>query len=217
MSLYVRDLTKLRPSFSLRAHFHAAPGEIVALSGPSGCGKTTILRMIAGLETADSGSVELKGKDITNSAPERREMGVVLQNPSLFYHLDLIDNVTFGMKARGLNRAERETVANDLLTQINLSHLLKAEPQHLSGGEQRRIALLRAVCWSPQALLLDEPLTGLDPTAKSLISFEIAKYARDLQIPCLIVSHDRSDLEVLKARSLEVQEDRTTHTRLFLE
>ncbi len=217
MSLHVRDLTKLRPSFSLKAHFHVSPGEIVALSGPSGCGKTTILRMIAGLETADSGSVELKGKDITNSAPERRGVGVVLQNPSLFYHLDLIDNITFGMMARGLKRAARETVANDLLTQINLSHLLKAEPQHLSGGEQRRIALLRAVCWSPQALLLDEPLTGLDHTAKSLISFEIAKYARDLQIPCLIVSHDRSDLEVLKARSLEVQEDRTTHTRLFLE
>jgi len=217
MSLYVRDLTKLRPSFSLKACFHVSPGEIVALSGPSGCGKTTMLRMIAGLETADTGSVELKGKDITSTAPERRGMGVVLQNPSLFYHLDLIDNVTFGMKARGVNRAERETVAHDLLAQINLSHLFKAEPQHLSGGEQRRIALLRAVCWSPQALLLDEPLTGLDPTAKSLISFEIAKYAKELQLPCLIVSHDRSDLEVLKARSLEVQEDRTTHTRLFLE
>ncbi len=217
MSLLVRELTKLRPSFSLKAHFQINPGEVVALSGPSGCGKTTILRMIAGLESPDSGRVEINGKDITHFSPERRRMGVVLQNPSLFYHLDLVDNVTFGLKARGVNRARREAITNDLLHQISLAHLLKADPQHLSGGEQRRVALLRAICWSPEALLLDEPLTGLDPTAKSLISFEIAKYVKDLQIPCLMISHDQSDLEVLKARSLEVQEDRTTHTRLFLE
>lgn len=217
MSLRVNQLIKHRPSFSLQATFEAAPGQILALTGPSGCGKTTVLRMLAGLEEADSGQIELNGDNLTYLPPESRGIGLVLQNPSLFYHLDLVDNVTFGLKVRGASRVNRELMAQKLLSQINLSHLLMADVQNLSGGEQRRIALLRAVCWKPRALLLDEPLTGLDPEAKNLICNEISKHIRDLQIPCILVSHDRLDLEALKAKSLEVQEDRTTHTRLFLD
>lgn len=215
MSLIVDHLEKYRPGFVIRANFQVSPGEILALKGRSGCGKTTILRMLAGFETTDKGSIFLGERNLTRLPPEKRKLGVVPQNPSLFLHLDMTDNVTFGLKARGLNRTDREKIADDLLRAVNLQHLKTSAAANLSGGEQRRIALLRAIAWKPQALLLDEPFAGLDSISKVAMKQETSRFISDLKIPCLIITHDEQDLENLEARTIEVREDASQQTRIF--
>jgi len=167
--LEVRNILKRRKGFLIRADFIVKPGEFLALKGRSGSGKTTVLRAIAGLEQIDSGEIFRNGSAINHQPPEKRCFGLVLQNPSLFFHLDMVDNITFGLKARGIKRNQRIQTALSLLNRLGLLHLKDAQVENLSGGEQRRIALLRAICWSPQALLLDEPFTGLDQTASTML------------------------------------------------
>jgi putative spermidine/putrescine transport system ATP-binding protein len=139
-----------------------APGELVALLGPWGCGKTTALRIVAGFETADTGSVLVDGKDVSPVPANKRDMGMVFQSYSLFPNMSALDNVGFGLRMRKLGSAGRRKRAGELLDMVGLAPEAKQYPHQLSGGQQQRVALARALAIQPRVLLLDEPLSALD-------------------------------------------------------
>ena len=136
--------------------------ELVALLGPSGCGKTTALRIVAGFETADAGSVQVDGKDISSVPASRRDMGMVFQSYSLFPNMPALDNVAFGLRMREISASQRRQRAGDLLDMVGLAPQARQYPHQLSGGQQQRVALARALAIEPRVLLLDEPLSALD-------------------------------------------------------
>lgn len=173
--------------------FEVGPGELLALVGASGSGKTTTLRMAAGYETPDSGTVTLGGKDITRVAPERRGFGMVFQHYALFPHMPVEDNVAFGLEARGVSKAERLTQARAALANVGLEGAGSRAIQSLSGGEQQRVALARALVIEPRALLLDEPLSNLDPTLRHAMRDDLRAMLHRVGVPALFVTHDQED------------------------
>ncbi len=168
-------------------------GELVALVGASGSGKTTTLRMAAGYETPDAGRVLLDGRDITNEPPQKRGFGMVFQHYALFPHMTVLDNVAFGLEARGISRSERRARAVSALDTVGLKHAAPRTVQSLSGGEQQRVALARAVVIEPRVLLLDEPLSNLDPTLRRSMRDELRAMLRKLNVTALLVTHDQED------------------------
>jgi ABC-type Fe3+/spermidine/putrescine transport system ATPase subunit len=168
-------------------------GELVALVGASGSGKTTTLRMAAGYETPDSGRVMLDGRDITGVPPQKRGFGMVFQHYALFPHMSVQDNVAFGLEARGVARGERRRRAIAALDTVGLAHVAQRPVQSLSGGEQQRVALARAVVIEPRVLLLDEPLSNLDPTLRRSMRDELRSMLRKLNVTALLVTHDQED------------------------
>jgi putative spermidine/putrescine transport system ATP-binding protein len=142
-----------------RLSLEIGPGEFVALLGPSGCGKTTALRILAGFETADAGSVTVNGKDISPVPAAKRDMGMVFQSYSLFPNMSALENVGLGLRMRRIGGAERRRRAGELLDMVGLTEHARRYPHQLSGGQQQRVALARALAIEPQVLLLDEPLT----------------------------------------------------------
>jgi putative spermidine/putrescine transport system ATP-binding protein len=159
-----------------------APGELVALLGPSGCGKTTALRIVAGFEEADTGSVLVGGKDISSVSAAKRDMGMVFQSYSLFPNMSALDNVAFGLRMRKIGASQRRQRAGDLLDMVGLSPQARRYPHQLSGGQQQRVALARALAIEPRVLLLDEPLSALD-----------AKVRLQLGTTTLFVTHDQEE------------------------
>ena len=141
------------------------PGEFLTLLGPSGSGKTTVLRMIAGFETPDSGSVKLNGKDITYLPPYERDVNTVFQDYALFPHMDVISNIEYGLRVKGVEKKERREKALKALDQVRLSGYENRKPNQLSGGQRQRVALARALVNRPSVLLLDEPLGALSEIA----------------------------------------------------
>ncbi len=170
-----------------------AAGELVALIGASGSGKTTTLRMVAGSETPDAGAVLLDGRDITSLPPQRRRFGMVFQHYALFPHLTVGQNVAFGLEARGIARRERMSRAADALAGVGLAGADGRQIQSLSGGEQQRVALARALVIEPPVLLLDEPLSNLDPTLRRSTREELRATLRRLGVTALFVTHDQED------------------------
>ncbi|WP_329141321.1 ABC transporter ATP-binding protein [Streptomyces sp. NBC_01476] len=188
----------------------AHPGELLALLGPSGCGKTTALRMLAGFEHPDAGEVLLDGKDITGVPAHRRDAGMVFQSYSLFPHLTAAENVAFGMRMRGTGKAERLSLAGELLDLVGLARLADRFPHQMSGGQQQRVALARALALRPRVLLLDEPLSALDAKVRLALREEIRRLQQDLGITTLFVTHDQEEalsmadrVAVLRAGRLE--------------
>jgi ABC-type spermidine/putrescine transport systems, ATPase components len=173
--------------------FEIGPGELLALVGASGSGKTTTLRIAAGYEVPDSGKVTLGGSDITRVAPERRGFGMVFQHYALFPHMPVEENVAFGLEARGLNKSERLEKARSALAGVGLEGAGRRAIQSLSGGEQQRVALARAVVIEPRALLLDEPLSNLDPTLRQTMRDDLRAMLRHVGVPALFVTHDQED------------------------
>jgi putative spermidine/putrescine transport system ATP-binding protein len=151
------------------------PGELVALLGPSGCGKTTTLRLLAGLEDTDTGSVTVGGKDITRLPASKRDMGMVFQAYSLFPHMTVRQNVAFGLRLRRVAAAQRDKRALDMLDLVGLSTQADRYPNQISGGQQQRVALARALAIEPQVLLLDEPLSALDAKVRAQLRDQIRK------------------------------------------
>jgi putative spermidine/putrescine transport system ATP-binding protein len=170
-----------------------APGELVALLGPSGCGKTTALRVLAGFETPDEGSVLVGGVDITSDSPSRRNMGMVFQAFSLFPNLTVADNVSFGLRVRKVAPGVRRNRAHELLELVGLSETANRYPHQISGGQQQRVALARALAIEPRVLLLDEPLSALDAQVRGQLRDEIRRVQQRLGITTLFVTHDQSE------------------------
>jgi len=170
-----------------------ASGELVALMGASGSGKTTTLRMVAGYEPPDSGRVWLEGKDITTRAPRVRGFGMVFQHYALFPHMTVGQNVAFGLEARGVSKTERSARAAAALANVGLEGASPRAIQSLSGGEQQRVALARALVIEPPVLLLDEPLSNLDPNLRRSTRDELRATLRRLGLTALFVTHDQED------------------------
>jgi putative spermidine/putrescine transport system ATP-binding protein len=168
-------------------------GELLALIGASGSGKTTTLRMVAGYETPDAGRILLDGRDITALPPQRRAFGMVFQHYALFPHMSVGENVAFGLEARGVARRERRERAHRVLDGVGLAAAAERPVQSLSGGEQQRVALARALVIEPQVLLLDEPLSNLDPTLRVAMRSELRETLRRLGVTALFVTHDQED------------------------
>jgi putative spermidine/putrescine transport system ATP-binding protein len=170
-----------------------APGELVALLGPSGCGKTTALRIVAGFETADTGSVLVDGKDISGVSASKRDMGMVFQSYSLFPNMNALDNVAFGLRMRKLGTAERRKRAGELLDMVGLAPQARQYPHQLSGGQQQRVALARALAIEPRVLLLDEPLSALDAKVRLQLREQIRTLQQRLGTTTLFVTHDQEE------------------------
>ena len=170
-----------------------APGELVALLGPSGCGKTTALRILAGFEVADSGSVTVDGRDISPIPAAKRDMGMVFQSYSLFPNMSALDNVGFGLRMRKLAAADRKRKAGELLDMVGLAAQAGQYPHQLSGGQQQRVALARALAIEPRVLLLDEPLSALDAKVRLQLREQIRSIQQRLGTTTLFVTHDQEE------------------------
>ncbi len=168
-------------------------GKLVSLLGPSGCGKTTTLRMVAGFESTDSGTIQIGGTNVTNLPPHRRHLGMVFQNYSLFPHRTFAENIGFGLKMQGAVKAERDERIKSMLDLIQLSGRGDAFPSQLSGGQQQRVALARSLVVNPKVLLLDEPLSALDKSLRESMQFEIRAMQARLGITTLLVTHDQEE------------------------
>jgi len=168
-------------------------GELVTLLGPSGCGKTTALRIAAGFEQPNSGSVFVKDKDVTALPAHTRNMGMVFQNYSLFPHMSVAENVGFGLRVRGVDAAERDMLVRKAVGRVQLSGLEGRYPHQLSGGQQQRVALARALVFQPEVLLLDEPLSALDAKVRVELRDEIRTLQRDAGIGAIFVTHDQDE------------------------
>jgi ABC-type Fe3+/spermidine/putrescine transport system ATPase subunit len=169
------------------------PGELLAIVGASGSGKTTSLRIAAGYEAPDSGTVTLGGVDITRLPPQGRGFGMVFQHYALFPHMPVEENVAFGLEARGVSKSERLAKARAALASVGLEGAGGRAIQSLSGGEQQRVALARALVIEPRALLLDEPLSNLDPTLRQTMRDDLRAMLRRVGVPALFVTHDQED------------------------
>ena len=168
-------------------------GSITAVVGPSGCGKTTMLRIIAGLEVPDSGRVLFGGEDVTNLLPKDRNVGMVFQNLALFPHLTVLDNIAFGLIARGYEREEAKKRAMNLIRLLRLDSLEERYPHQLSGGQQQRVALARALAPNPSVLLLDEPFGALDARLREQLLWEIRRLHKEQKITAIHVTHDQAE------------------------
>jgi putative spermidine/putrescine transport system ATP-binding protein len=170
-----------------------APGELVALLGPSGCGKTTALRILAGFEAADSGSVTVDGKDVSRIPAAKRDMGMVFQSYSLFPNMTALDNVGFGLRMRKQRGTERGRRAAELLDMVGLTDQARKYPHQMSGGQQQRVALARALAIEPRVLLLDEPLSALDAKVRLQLREQIRLLQQRLGTTTLFVTHDQEE------------------------
>ena len=168
-------------------------GEFFALLGPSGCGKTTLLRMLAGFETPDEGRILLNGKDIAQVLPHQRPVNMMFQNYALFPHLNVRDNIAFGLKRAGMPPTEIDTRVAELIALVKLDGLEKRKPDQLSGGQKQRVALARSLARRPQVLLLDEPLAALDKKLRESTQLELMELQRRLGMTFIIVTHDQEE------------------------
>ena len=172
-------------------------GELLALLGPSGCGKTTLLRVIAGLEFPDRGSVRFEGRDVTQVAARKRGVGFVFQHYALFNHLTVFENVAFGLRVRGFwrrpKRAELKRRVADLLELVQLGELSQRYPAQLSGGQRQRVALARALAAEPRVLLLDEPFGALDAKVRQELRVWLRKLHQEIHVTSVFVTHDQEE------------------------
>ncbi|MBB71879.1 MAG: spermidine/putrescine ABC transporter ATP-binding protein PotA [Legionellales bacterium] len=175
-------------------------GEFFTLLGPSGCGKTTLLRMVAGFSTPDEGRVLIDGKDVTRLSPQARHVHTVFQSYALFPHLDLFENVAFGLRCQGVPDGEVSVRVTEALERVKLGDLSQRLPHQLSGGQQQRVAIARAVVNRPLALLLDEPLGALDYHLRKTMQIELKQLQRRLGIAFVFVTHDQEEALSLSDR-----------------
>jgi putative spermidine/putrescine transport system ATP-binding protein len=169
------------------------PGEFFAMLGPSGSGKTTCLRLIAGFERPDAGQVLLEGQDVSSIPPNKRSVNTVFQDYALFPHLNVLDNVSYGPKVRGVPREQRHARARQMLALVQLESLALRLPAQLSGGQRQRVALARALINEPKVLLLDEPLGALDLKLREEMQLELKALQRRLGITFVYVTHDQGE------------------------
>lgn len=183
-----------------------APGETVAILGPSGSGKSTLLKMVAGLEPLDSGRVLFDGQDITALPPEQRHFALMFQDFALFPHLDVQDNVAFGLVEQGLRKVEARAQACAMLERFGLQGFARSRVTRLSGGEQQRVALARALITRPRALLLDEPFSALDAELRLQLREEFRQRIAEFNMATLLVTHDEVEARSMGTRGFRVMQ-----------
>lgn len=174
--------------------------EFLTLLGPSGCGKTTILRLIGGFEKPDSGKVFFNGKDITDQPAYLRQINTVFQKYSLFPHMDVLENVGFGLKIKGIDKKERDQRSLEMLRLVGLKGFDRRRPESLSGGQQQRVAIARALVNEPEVLLLDEPLAALDHKLRTEMHIELKRIQKNVGITFVFVTHDQEEAMTLSDR-----------------
>lgn len=176
------------------------PGELLALLGPSGCGKTTLLRLIAGLIEPSQGKIEIRGRDVTHVPAHRRNVGLVFQNYALFPHMTVWQNVAFGLRMRGMPKADIRRIVDETLEVVRLGALGARLPTQLSGGQQQRVAVARALVLKPAVLLLDEPFAALDKALRDQMQIELRNLQRRLNITSIFVTHDQDEALTISDR-----------------
>lgn len=181
-----------------------AAGETVALLGPSGSGKSTLLKIVAGLETADQGSVWFEGQDLSAQPPERRGFALMFQDFALFPHLNVLDNVAFGLIEQRVAKAEARERAREMLGRFGLASHATHRVWLLSGGEQQRVALARALITSPRALLLDEPFSALDAELRVALRDEFSQRIQEAGMATLLVTHDEAEARGMAQRGVRL-------------
>lgn len=185
-----------------------AAGELLALVGPSACGKTTLLRVIAGLENPDAGTVSLAGKEQHGIPPERRDVAMVFQSLALYPHLTAEENLVFGLKLRGRPADEIQQRASEMAERLKLTDCLARRPAELSGGQRQRVALGRALIRRPSVLLLDEPFANLDAPLRRELRRELQQLHRELRFTAILVTHDQSEALAMGGRVAVMQAGR---------
>jgi len=185
---------------------NVAAGETVALLGASGSGKSTLLKIVAGLDQPESGSVWFDGVDITRLPPERRGFALMFQDFALFPHLNVVDNVAFGLVEQGVRRAAAREQASAMLQRFGLNEKGRARVWTLSGGEQQRVALARALITQPRALLLDEPFSALDSTLRDQLRSEFRDRITEAGMTAILVTHDQQEARAMAQRAWGLQD-----------
>ena len=182
--------------------------EFHALLGPSGCGKSTLLRMLAGFEEPTSGDLRLEGQSLLGIPPHRRPVNMMFQSYALFPHMDVAQNIAFGLKQDGMAKSEREDRVSEMLKLVKLDGFAKRKPQQLSGGQQQRVALARSLAKQPKVLLLDEPLGALDKKLREETQFELMDLQSELHLTFLVVTHDQEEAMTMADRISVMREGR---------
>ena len=212
VSIQIRDLVKRFGATTAldRVTLDIEPGELFFLLGPSGCGKTTLLRHVAGFYEPDEGRILIGGEDVTRVPPHRRDTGMVFQSYALWPHMTLAENVAFGLRMRGVGRAETAERVRKALAAVKMEDKASRKPNQLSGGQQQRVALARALVVQPRCLLLDEPLSNLDAKLRLEMRGEIRRICKEAGLTAVYVTHDQKEalsiadrLAVMQAGRLE--------------
>jgi ABC-type sugar transport system ATPase subunit len=208
-SVEFQNVTKSFPSpngVPVRAvnqlRFFIAAGELITIVGPSGCGKTTTLRLIAGLESPDEGSILLEGQKANGFEPKDRDVAMVFQRDALYPHMTGFENLAFGLKLRGVTREEMRRRVDELAETLGVQDCLSRRPGELSGGQRQRIALGRALVRKPTILLLDEPFANLDAPLRRELRHELLQVHRERQLTVILVTHDQTEALALGQRVL---------------
>lgn len=188
--------------------FEAAGGEFLSILGPSGCGKTTLLRILIGLIRADSGSITLDGRDITNAPPDKREMGIVFQNYALFENMTVRRNVEYAMKFRPELKANAHEIAARLIELVGLTEHADKFPAELSGGQMQRVAMARTLALSPKIILLDEPMSALDAATRLSLREELKRIQAELHTTMIYITHDQEEAFAMSDRIMVMGEAR---------
>ena len=220
MALFALEMVSLRlggRAVLSRVSLALEEGQRMVLLGPSGSGKTSLLRMMAGLTAPDEGRVLYRGRTASEKGrvlvpPEARSVGMVFQDLALWPHLSVRGNLAFGLQARGVPRAERVRRIGEILELVGLAGRVEARPSELSGGEQQRVALARALVTRPEAVLMDEPLSSLDPVLRRKLRREILDLQHRLSFALLYVTHDLEEAFTLGRRIVVLEEGRVVRT-----
>lgn len=184
------------------------PGEFFSLLGSSGCGKTTLLRMMAGFETPTSGRIFIDGKDVTDVPPYERSINMMFQSYALFPHMNVMDNIAFGLKQDKMPKAERTDRVREMMKLVQIENLAFRKPHQLSGGQRQRVALARALAKQPKILLLDEPLGALDKKLREQTQFELVNIQERLGMTFVTVTHDQEEAMTMSSRIALLHEGR---------
>jgi sn-glycerol 3-phosphate transport system ATP-binding protein len=213
VGISVKNLVKDWGSFRAvdDVSFATDKAEFVALLGPSGCGKSTTLRLIAGLDTATSGSISIDGRAVTDLPPAKRNLSMVFQSYALFPHLNVADNILFGLSVRGVAKAEQQERLRRTVDLLGLGHLLDRRPSQMSGGQQQRVALGRALISQTPVCLLDEPLSNLDAKLRAGMRSEIRALQKRLGITMVYVTHDQTEAMSMADRVILLNKGRVEH------